>query len=394
MGKRRGQRKGRLRIEHGSWLLTYRVYEPSGQNHRETVKIGPAAGSGKLTEKQAERFAWDHYLSKVDETVERPRSMMSVGEFWLKHFADNAELRLKKGTLDQYFSLYKCWIEPVIGSKRLATLDIEDVEAVIAHAKKEGMSPATQRHIRKVISAIWTRAKRVKAASGDNPAGLAVAPTPIAVRAKVTLSAQQMRAVLEALPEPVRTMVLTAVITSANVSELAGLRWKHVNLSPEWAVSDGDGLPPFTIAIRQHFTRGELGTLKTSSRHRNIPLPELLVSVLAQLKQRPEFTGPEDVVFASRCGTPVDQNNARNRLFTKLAKDLGLTRLSWHVFRYSHATFTESIGMSARDRQSLMGHGSLDMTDKYTNEDRERMRRGLDRIAHLLLDGGKNERVQ
>ena len=65
MSRRRGQRKGWLRPEHGAWLLTYRVYDQTGKNQRETVTIGPCEGSGKLTEKQAERFAWDHYLAKV-----------------------------------------------------------------------------------------------------------------------------------------------------------------------------------------------------------------------------------------------------------------------------------------------------------------------------------------
>jgi integrase len=393
MGKRKGQRAGYLRIEHGSWLLTYRVYEPGGKSHRETVKIGPADGSGKLSAKQAERFAWDHYLSKIDETVQRPRSMMSVGEFWTGHFRPTAALRLKKSTRDQYFSLYQCWIGPVLGEKRLAILDVEDVETVISRAIEKGMAPATARHIRKVISAIWTRAKKLRVASGDNPAGLADMPAPCPVRPKVALSAEQMRAVLSSLPEPVRTMALTAVLSSANISELAGLRWKHINLTPEWTVIDGDGLAPFTMAIRQHFTRGEVGTLKSGSRRRNVPLPEALVAAVAHLKQRPKFTGPEDVVFAGRSGTPVNQNNVRARLFARVAQDLGLTRLSWHVFRYSHATFTESTGMGARDRQALMGHGSLEMTDRYTAEDQDRMRRGLDKVARLILDFPK-ERVQ
>src|ERR1017187_1582987 len=58
----------------------------------------------------------------------------------------------------------------------------------------------------------------------------------------------------------------------------------------------------------------------------------------------------------------------------------------------SHATFTESIGMHARDRQALMGHGALDQTDRYTMEDLERMRGGLDKIAGMIT--GEVETVQ
>lgn len=390
MARRRGQRKGFLRVDHSSWLLTYRVYDPTGRSRRETQTIGPATGPGKLTEKQAERFAWDHYLSKVDQIAMQPRALLSMSDFWEKHFKPGAMLRLKKTTRDQYFSLWRRWIEPTLGRKRLATLEPGDVEQVVARAIEDGMSPATARHIRKVVSAIYTKAKKLRIASGDNPAAMADSPLPEPVREKIALPAPKMREVLSMLGEPVRTMALTAVITSMNISELCGLRWMHVNLTPEWETFGGGGLPPFTIAVRQHFTRGEIGTLKTGNRRRNVPIPELLVAALAKLRARPRFNGPDDVVFASQRGTPINENNTRRRTFSKIAKALGIKRLSWHVFRYSHATFTAFIGMNARDRQMLMGHGSMEQTDRYTIEDHERMRGGLAQIAEMIApEGGR-----
>ena len=403
MSRRRGQRKGWLRPEHGSWLLTYRVYNQTGGSQRETVTIGPCDGTGKLTEKQAERFAWDHFLTKVDQIAQQPRALMTLAEFWEKHYKPAALLKLKKTTQGQYFSLYGRWIEPVLGRKRLATLEPGDVERTIARAldgevdpatgkKKPGMSSATARHIRKVVSAIFSKAKKLRIASGDNPASLADVPDPEPVRQKIALSVDQMRTVLSMLLEPVRTMVLTAVLTSMNISELCGLRWKHINLTPNWAPFEDDVVPPFTLVVRQHFSRGEVGSLKTGNRKRNVPLPAILTAALARLKMRPKFTGPEDVVFASSRGTPINENNVRRRVFSEIAKDIGIKRLSWHVFRYSHATFTESIGMHARDRQALMGHGALDQTDRYTAEDLDRMRGGLDAIAGMILPPA--ERVQ
>jgi len=391
MGRRRGQRQGHLRPHHGSWLLTYRVYDQTGRGHRETVMIGPAEGKDRLTEKQAERFAWDHYLSKVDQTVQQPRSMMSIADYWDKHYKP-ALFRGAKSTREQYVSLYQHWILPAVGRKRLATLEPSDVEIAMARALEDGKSGETAWHIRKVISAIYTRAKRDRIVSGDNPASLASVPRRNRVRQKIALSFDQMQSALAMLKEPARTMALTAVLTSANISELLGLAWKHINLTPDWTTLEGVGLPPFTIAIRQHFTRGEYGPLKTGNRRRNIPIPLPLVATLAELKQRGKFTGPDDVVFATRRGTPVCANNLRNRSLAKIAKKLELPRLSWHIFRYSHATFTDALGMPARDRQHLMGHGSLEMTDRYTLEDQERMRAVLEKIAGRIL--ATKERVQ
>ena len=310
MARRRGQRGGFLREHHGLWLLTYRVYDQAGTPHRETVTIGPAEGKEKLTKKQADRVAWDHYLSKVDRVVQEPRSMLTVDEYWMQYFKPAAELFLKKSAREQYFSLYKCWVKDVIGSKRLSNLIPSDIEQAMARSKAGKKSSETAKHIRKLIRSIWNRAKKTdKFVSGDNPATSAGVPDDVPVRRKIALSAEQVFIALRMLPEPLRSMVLMAVLTSANISELCGLQWKHINLTPAWIILDEEGLEPFMIAIRQHFNRGELGTLKADARRRNIPITKDLLAALAQLKQRPRFTGPEDFVFCTRRGTPINENN-------------------------------------------------------------------------------------
>ena len=185
-----------------------------------------------------------------------------------------------------------------------------------------------------------------------------------------------------------------AVLSSANISELAGLRWKHINLTPEWTVIDGDGPRSFTMAIRQHFTRGEVAYAAERQ-----PPAERTAARGARgggcaPQAAPEVPpGPRIVVFAGRSGTPVNQNNVRAPVCQSRSRHLGLTRLSWHVASgTASATFTESTGMGARDRQALMGHGSLEMTDRYTAEDQDRMRRGLDKVSAAHSDFPK-ERV-
>jgi hypothetical protein len=37
------------------------------------------------------------------------------------------------------------------------------------------------------------------------------------------------------------------------------------------------------------------------------------------------------------------------------------------------------------DRQQLMGHASVDMTDRYTRADRARLREGVEAITKLII---------
>lgn len=394
MARRRRQNKGYLRPEHGSWLLTYRVYPESGKPFRETVTIGPAIGCGKLTEKQAERFAWDHYLSKVDQSVQHPKSLMTFGEFWETRYKQHAQLKLKKTTREQYFSLYLRWIRPLLEKKRLASIGVDEVEQAIASAIEGGKSTATARHVRKVVSAVFTRAKKLQFFFGDNPAQISEPPAIVAVRPPKSLSFDQVRSVIQSLSSPENAMCLTAVVTSMNAAELCGLQWRWCNLTPEWTTTDGEGIPPFTIAVRNHYSRGELGSLKTTSRRRNIPVPDLVVAELAKLKVGNPNASPDSFVFASRGGKPISENNTRRRKLVPIGTKMGVGNIGWHTLRHSHATFTEQLGMAASDRQALMGHGSIEMTDRYTHEDLRRIRTGLSKMVEKIMGESAQGQVQ
>lgn len=394
MARRRGQRKGWLRPESGSWLLTYRVYDDEGNSNRETVTIGPSDNPGRLTEKQAERFAWDHYLSKVDEIARQPKSLITIDQFWEAKYKQHCELKLKKTTREQYFSLYRKWIRPQLGDVRLAVLAVDHVESAMANALRSGKSTASAWHIRKVLSAIFSRAKKLDFVRGDNPAQMADAPEAKIVRPKIALTPDQCRAVLAALPFQIQCMVLTAVLGSMNAAELCGLTWKHVNLSGGFSQLEDEMIPAYEIAVRQHFTLGEYTSVKTGSRKRNIPMSEDLVAALSALRRRPKFNAPDDVVFASRNGTPVSRGNIHRRVLKPLAAQLGITRLGWHVFRYTHATLTKTVRMPDHERQGLMGHSSLNQTDRYTMEEREHIRSGIRRVSELIASNVSSEQIQ
>jgi hypothetical protein len=145
MARRRGQRDGWLHEKNGTWLLTYRVYRWDAEKRksvpaRPTVSIGPTEGPGKLTRKQAERFAWDHFLSKIDNTALHPKSTMTLGEFWKAKYTAQASPKLKKATRIQYTNLWNNRIESAIGHVRLFELSPDDAESIVGNVMPSGRS--------------------------------------------------------------------------------------------------------------------------------------------------------------------------------------------------------------------------------------------------------------
>jgi hypothetical protein len=277
LARRRRQAKGYLRAESGSWLLTYRVYTwdlKTGRSkpERVTVPIGPAPNpptrrrrSGELTLKQAERFAWDHYLSKLDNATVRPFSTLTLAQFWEKRYVQHLERKKKYATQTQYKSLWKRWIQPAIGQVRLFDLKPDQVDATCNAALAANKSTATAKHIKKVVSAMIEHARWAQMFTGENPAQLVEATPHVAVRKPRAMTVEQCRRWLAAVTDeiadpkkrqsvnkPLRTISLLGLCCSMGVSEQLGLLWRHLNLTSHSCLVDGE---------RPRIDRGYLGTL-------------------------------------------------------------------------------------------------------------------------------------
>jgi integrase len=383
MARRRGKQKGSLKIEGPSWIgywnETVRAVDGTETWHKFSRVIGPK----EWTKKKVQREFDEAILQKLDTATQCPQSLATVAEFVSRKYALDVLRGLKPNTQIQYRSLLKKHILPAIGAKRLRDIRREHVQSLVWAKLDQRLSSRTVGHIRKVVSAVFDYAITINHYSGDNPSSHLRMPEKKDVRQKIAYTYDQAKRLLEFLEAPTREMVLTALCTSMNVAELAGLRWRYVNLTDQFSLVEGEAIPPFRAAVRWNFTAGQFGTVKTGNRLRTVPLPQMVQEALLQFREASNFTGPDDPVFTSRNGTPIDANNVRNRAFKRASEKLGF-RVNWHAFRHTAATWAESAGMVMSDRVALMGHGSARMTQYYTHEDLNRQRESVERMTEKL----------
>lgn len=385
MGRGRFQQAGYLYQEGNWWRLRWRedVIPADGTpvRTRPSAIIGPCRGPRALTKAEARRVAWDTILSRVDAFTRVPQSIMTLGQFVAQKFRPEHVATLKhSGQLHYDYCLKK--ILPDLGDMPLRDITV-NVLASFLGGLRGRHSSQTVAHLKTALSAILEHARRMGYFTGENPARL-VRTEAITHAERQALSFEQARKVLDRLPSPVKEMAYLSMITSLNVAELCGLRWKRVNLTPDIAAAGPDMLPPYSLAVRENYCRNRYGTVKTGRRRRIVPLAAGAVAMLLEVRDRTAFAGPEDPVFTSKSGMPPDAHNAASRVLRPLGTQLGLP-LSWHVFRHCCATFAEAIGMLRSDRIALMGHSGGEMTDRYTHSDIERRRVGVERISERIL---------
>jgi len=408
MARRRYQAKGRLykeiRKDVTYWRFQYweDVVQSDGRivPKRRSERIGTATGPERMTEKQARAYAQDNILSRANANRHKPQYAATFEDFVRRRFIPEYLHKNKRraSTRKHYETRLENWILPSIGATPMRDIHPADISDLVYSIVDAGKSTQTATHVRNICSAVFKYAAQQGLYNGANPARLVESPE--MVRKEVlAYSLDQSRKLLDAIAlyeKPLYEMVFAALDTGLRVGELRGLRWFRVNLSPEWALSRGESLPPFAILIREQLPTNGKSTehlpLKGRRSPRTVPLSRELVAMLTSLQKATEFNGPEHPVFSYGEGIPVNTHNVSHRVFRDLAKQLRMP-VSWHVFRHTHATMLEQTGMSLADRKAQLGHGASAVTMDYTHSDLDRRRRALSEMSGRIL-ANKGQTIQ
>jgi integrase len=201
------------------------------------------------------------------------------------------------------------------------------------------------------------------------------------VREKRLLSVEQMRALLAALPDRLRFLVLIQFGLGLRISETLGLRWRDIDFEEA------------RVAIRRRWYRGDLSEedeTKTESSNANL---RLSAAMLAEFRLR--YPGPhkrEEFVFVGEDGrTPPDDRDLLRFEFRPILKRLGLyyPGFGWHAFRRQNITWRQQLGgATPLEAQKAARHASLDMTYLYTLSDPQRETAQQQRMFDELLGAG------
>lgn len=167
------------------------------------------------------------------------------------------------------------------------------------------------------------------------------------------------------------TVIQFGLRTGARVGEIAGLTWDNVDFQAK------------IITICQQAKYGnrdgakihELGTCKTESSNRKIPLDVTLADVLRWHKRRQEKLAAEigegynplNLVFPSDDGKLMIPQTISERFSAIIAK-LPIPKRSIHDLRHTFASVAISQGLSIRAASAILGHSKASITlDIYSH---------------------------
>jgi integrase len=322
----------------------------------------------ELSKREAQRLLSER-LGAINQGKHRPELRTEFGPFVTERWELNMLPVLRYSTARNYRHLIRRHLLPFFQGIPLPEITPVDVQMFLADKSKR-FAPKTVLSLRNLLSKIFGTAQKWGYLVA-NPARGAQVPTLTDTRERLALNTTQVQSLLAELSEPYRTMVVLAVLSGLRRGEIFGLRWKSV-----------DFVQGRVFVIESNY-EGRQNAPKTRASRRMVFLDDLAMSALSRIK--PSSAQPDEFVFHTERGTPLNPNNVLNRILHPACERAGIPRVSWHNFRYTYSTWANPTGESIKALQAQLGHTDPRVTlSVYTQPMPDAQRQIARKVARVL----------
>ena len=309
----------------------------------------------------------DEFLRGL-KLVEEPASpgFKTYAEEWYETYKAN---RIKSSTAYAYHlmlrQLFNQWEDTPI--HQIGTKEIQEFLNERKH-----LAEKTLREMLITIKSIFESARRdghIK----ENPAAdkrIVIPSKKKTVRKALELD--ELRDILmslDKLNEMDRRYMMLLLFTGMRRGEVLGLKWEDVDLKKN----------VLHIERSISFPRGkngcEIGTPKTDSGFRDVPIAPELMKVLQPLSSHGYIIGGEEPITLS----------IHRRMMERIGRTIDLHGASPHIFRHSYATLLNDAGASVKTIQSILGHSDVQTTiNRYVHSREYRRQEAVKSVNKML----------
>ena len=172
--------------------------------------------------------------------------------------------------------------------------------------------------------------------------------------------------------------VLLALTTGLRIGEICGLRWKDISLEDRTVMVKHTVQRiknPNTEAILK--TIVQLGTPKTRSSRRTIPLTESIISLCRQ------FQSEKAEAFILTGTAQYIEPRILQRKLKRYTAALDLQGVHFHTLRHTFATRCVEVGCDIKTLSEILGHSSISMTmNRYVHPNLDLKRENIKKLDH------------
>lgn len=375
--RRRGHQNGSVR-QIGSkvkkWEGQFNDYVPDGAGGLKRVPRKKLIGlcsemtKGEAREKLREYIRTFHN-QPLAPSDSKPATLRVVAEeFFRLKLGDWPEETNTRKTMR---SMFDCIILPALGDrvmKEITATDLKLFSNSLAERQtktptgriKTGISKSYARWICGTVKKLFDLANE-QGLIEKNPAHSTVLPFKTPKLAKKTNKSvfplEEWDALLSQLNRRGRLLAWISMVGGTRPSEMFSVPGAAVRFLAM------EGQQCAWMSIERSMTRRRKFKSTKTGKTRTIFLPPIVADELYAW-MRDHSTGPEDLVFPNKYGTPLNRQNLLNRLLRPAAKRAGIKTLDvdWRMLRRSFATWANANEVDLKAIQDQLGHAKPDLT--------------------------------
>ena len=298
-------------------------------------------------------------------TIQQKRKMAIVfNDFFVNHYLPHAYTSKKHSTAEAERLMYNKWIKPVIGNKPMKNITNFDLERIKKFMKDSGRAPRTINYVLFLVKHAFNKAIEWELYTGRNPCMKVkkLKENNKRLRFLLPFEAKELLAELKRRSIQTYEIAVMSLFTGMRAGEIFNLKFGDIDLE--------NGI----IHIKNP-KNGEDRTAYITKEVREI---------LENKKGK-----ANEFVFRDRNGKRIKQVS---KAFERAVKKLGLNdgvedrkdKVVFHTLRHTFASWLVMKGVPLYTVSKLMGHKSIEMTERYSHLSPDTKRYAVESITGML----------
>jgi integrase len=389
-----------IRIGH-RWYVRYWERRNIGgavERKRVTHSIGEVTTRGKRPPEDIQTEAERHMATVNSGTVPAER-IVTIGDFVERVYLPWNEEHKRPSTAKGYRDIWEDHLEPLCALVWLKDTRTYHVQGWLNQIGTGKLSRNTLKHVKSVISGIFTLAKQQDYFQGENPArDSAVNPKAAEPQETYAYTLEEIQTILALLPEPAATAFAVAGYMGLRHGEIQGLLWENYR--------DGE------LYVSRSIWNGRVSDPKTRKGRAPVPVIRQLADRLEmhRLHSGSPTAGP---IFANGVRNPLSLGSVVNRIILpalnrcetcgkaesdhqKTDHPYGRdTRIpewhGWHAARRGLGSNLYRMGVPDMVIQRILRHANVSTTATYyIKTAADDVRNAMTRLENHIAEAGQN----
>ena len=307
----------------------------------------------------------------------------TLGEITFRGYVETEWLpnkQIEASTRAGYMAYLNKHFYPFFGSRQMNRISPSLVQDWATKAHQDGLSPRSVRKYHVLLSSIFVRAVKDRVLV-YNPCDHTELPKVITRKAR-TLTPDEYSRLLAAMPVQYRLMIETLIETGLRWGELIALKPRHIDFLRRSITIE----ETIVEVSKAHSPTGERYVAKPypkDNEPRTFGVRQAWLDAVAE-HIHVNGVGHDNLLFATKVGTPISRNTFRTRIWLPAVKASGIDfGVRVHDLRHAHASWLLAGGADLKSVMDRMGHSQIQTTQKYLHTLPDTDQRNLDALSRV-----------